>query len=54
MHQKTNIGSKQDPNIIPDTPSIDKQEQSNRKESQISKTRNPTHPNNTEQTITEE
>ena len=46
--------SEQDTNTISDTPSIDKQEQSNRNEPRISENRNITHANNTEQTQTQE
>ena len=37
-----------------DTPSIDKQEKSNRNEPPTSENRNTTQPNNTEQTLTQE
>ena len=47
IHQKTN--NEQDSNTISDTPSIDKQEQSNLNKPPTSKKRNTTQSNNTEQ-----
>ena len=52
IHQKTN--NEQDRKIILNTPSTDKQEESNRNESPISENRNNTTPNNIEQTPTHE
>ena len=52
IHQKTN--NIQDSKTISDTPSTDKQEQSNQNELPISENRNTTTPNNTEQTPTQE
>ena len=57
IHKKTN--NEHDSNTISDTPSIDKQKQSNRNEPLISENRNATQPsniksNNTEQTLTQE
>ena len=51
IHQK--INNEQDTNTISDTPIIDKQEQSNRNKLPISENRNTTHPNSTEQTLTQ-
>ena len=51
IHQRTN--NEQDSNAISDTPSIDKQEQSNRNEPPTSENRNTTQPNTTEQTLTQ-
>ena len=50
--QKTN--NEQDTNTASDTLGFDKQEQANKNQGLTSKNRNITHPNNTEQTLTQE
>ncbi len=52
IHHKTN--TEQDINTKSETPSIDKEEHSNRHEPPISENRNTTTPNNTEQILTQE
>ena len=52
IHQK--VSNEQDSNTISDTPSINKQKQSNRNEPPSLEYRNATQRNNTEQTLTQE
>ena len=52
IRRKTNSESKQDTNTISDTPSIDKQEQSNWNKPETSKNRTTPHSNNTKQILT--
>ena len=54
MGQKTKSNSKQDTNLMSDTPRIDKQEQSNWNEKQTKNNRIPTLPSNPEPIIIQE
>ena len=47
MREKTNSESKQDANTMTDSPNIDKQVKSNRKEPLTNYNQNTTHPNHT-------